>query len=238
VKNDPLQEDTGLARVHQVRIEMRAIWRPTPCHDLGVDGQIEFSELADQNLSTGQLVAVQVKSGPSYFEDETLDGLRYSPSKKHRNYWAGMNLPVVLVLHNPTTGRTLFADVKSQMRNSGPIILSDDSAFDSSCRQVLLSICGREDDARRVLQKLHSAQLRLDENVTISGIEFMLAALDPRLGYVELRMGRIVRMMELTSASGRWVGIGQQTYDFILRCLIICTYRHRNGGTRLASRRL
>ncbi len=60
---DPLQEDRGLIQAHAACVAMHAIWRPTPCHDLGVDGQIEFLEEGDSVISTGKIVAAQIKSG-------------------------------------------------------------------------------------------------------------------------------------------------------------------------------
>lgn len=46
---------------------MNLVWRETPSTDVGVDGQIEF--VNERGEATGQIVAVQVKSGPSYLRE-------------------------------------------------------------------------------------------------------------------------------------------------------------------------
>ncbi len=127
---DPLQEDRGLIQVHSACVGMRAIWRPTPCHDLGVDGQIEFLEQGDGVISTGKIVAVQVKSGPSYFKDRTEDGIIYYPSPKHRRYWRSLNLPLLLVLHNPEADETFYTEVKPQLGAGGPVLVPRSNRFD------------------------------------------------------------------------------------------------------------
>ncbi len=88
------------------------IWREQHAADFGVDGQIE---VVDQDgRPTGRLFAVQVKAGPSYFRG-TGDNIPFYVDEDHVKYWDQHALPVILVLHNPEDGQTLWqwADLKT-----------------------------------------------------------------------------------------------------------------------------
>lgn len=219
--SDLLQEDRGLIEVHKACIAMQAIWRPTPCHDLGVDGQIEFLEMADNVISTGKIIAIQVKSGPSYFKNQTKTHVKYYPSKKHRRYWQALNLPIVLVLHNPDTNQTIYTEVKSQLDSSETVVVPFKNKFNQSARGDILSLCAHIDDPQQILRKLKSVTLITGPGKLISGIEFLLSCVNPTHEYFELKMARISTMLEL-SAEESGICIGSDTYDFIHRCSLIC----------------
>jgi hypothetical protein len=216
-----LREDHGLIQVHKTCIDMCAIWRPTPCHDIGVDGQIEFLEEGDHATSTGKIIAIQVKSGPSYFKSQTENHIKFYALTKHLRYWRSLNLPTLLVLHNPDTQFTVYTEVKSQLDSDRLILVPKANRFDESTRLTLLEICGRDDDPRRLLSKLKSVALAIDHEKSISGIEFLLSCLAPSHEYFELMMARLKTMLEL-GFEDDFIGIGRDTYDFIHRCSMLC----------------
>src|SRR5579863_2968056 len=74
--------------------EKRHIWRETPLGDIGVDGQIEH--LTPDGRPTALLVAVQVKSGESYFGEVKNRCVIHRPSERHRGYWERFPIPVLL----------------------------------------------------------------------------------------------------------------------------------------------
>jgi hypothetical protein len=88
-----------------VTAEFKWIWRPQNVADFGVDGQIEVVD--DDGRPTGQLFGVQVKSGPSYFH-RSQDAVAFYVDDEHLKYWDQHILPVILVLHNPQDGETLW----------------------------------------------------------------------------------------------------------------------------------
>ena len=193
------REDQGLIEVHRICLAMQAIWRPTPCHDLGIDGQIEFLEQTHNLISTGKLVAVQVKSGSSYFKEATEKYVKYYPSEKHRRYWNSLNLPVILILHNPDTSQTIYTEVKSQLNSKLPMLVPLKNRFNQFVRKDIMSLCIHVGDPIQVLRQLQSAKLEIiKERKYISGIEFLLACLDPYHEYFEMRMTRIVTMIEIS----------------------------------------
>lgn len=66
--------------------------------DYGIDA---IAELIDDEKATGQLVAIQIKSGSSYL-DERKDGCYiYRPDAQHVDYWLGHTLPVIVCLCDP-----------------------------------------------------------------------------------------------------------------------------------------
>lgn len=85
--------------------DMKWIWREQPVADFGIDGQIE--PIGDDGRPNGQLIAVQVKSGPSYFRG-TKDNLTFRVDDDHLRYWDQHALPTILVLHNPKDDATVW----------------------------------------------------------------------------------------------------------------------------------
>lgn len=78
------QERAGILAVTLELNRLGLIWRETPIADVGIDGQIEFAD--DAGRLTGRLVAAQIKSGESYFQDGG-DEWGFIPHDKHRFYW-------------------------------------------------------------------------------------------------------------------------------------------------------
>jgi hypothetical protein len=65
----------------------------------GIDGEVEIVEDGDE--LSGRLLAVQVRSGASYFARTTASGIIYEGNQDELDYWLRYSLPVVLVLYNP-----------------------------------------------------------------------------------------------------------------------------------------
>ncbi|MGZ8892174.1 MAG: DUF4365 domain-containing protein [Halobacteriota archaeon] len=225
------QEHFGLAKVHVICAEMNAVWRATPNTDLGIDGQIELLE-PGKVISTGKIVAVQVKSGPSYFIHEDENFVRYYPKETHRKYWKRLNLPVILILHDPLRNLTLYARVKSQLESGAAILVSKTNLFNATSRADLLheyeldqSSWSNSFDAESILMDFREARDEIAEDVTINGVHFLLSCCNPEQGFFELRHTRIFAVLEVLSRLGS-IGIDGDYYDFIHRCVVKC-WAHR-----------
>jgi hypothetical protein len=104
-KFDPT-ERIGVNAVERiVTKEFKWIWRGQDVADFGIDGQIEVVDGNGQ--PTGQLLAVQVKSGASYFR-RGHEAVGFYVSDAHLKYWDQHTLPVILVLHNPEDEQTIW----------------------------------------------------------------------------------------------------------------------------------
>jgi hypothetical protein len=88
-----------------IRDGLRWIFREIPKDDLGIDGYVEV--LREDRKSQGRLLAVQIKTGPSYLAEPNDDGFVYRGALKHLNYWTGHTLPVLILLCDPAT-RTCY----------------------------------------------------------------------------------------------------------------------------------
>ena len=109
------QERLGIAAIQTYAAQHRQIWRETGTGDVGVDGHLEF--VNQEGFATGRLVAVQVKSGGSYFQHRSPRGWKFYPEDKHRHYWEFFPVPVLLILHKPDSGIAYWVDVRQALRS-------------------------------------------------------------------------------------------------------------------------
>ena len=73
------------------------LFREQMVHDYGIDAHIE---IVNDAYPTGDLIAIQIKSGMSFFSEETDEAYIFRTEDKHISYWSNHSLPVVLVLYN------------------------------------------------------------------------------------------------------------------------------------------
>jgi len=102
------KERIGVNAVENIVInELGWIFREQPIVDVGIDAHIER---VDEDNPSGQLIALQIKTGPGNFH-ETADAYVYYGSLVHLEYWIGHSLPVVLVAHLPKSGETFWVAI-------------------------------------------------------------------------------------------------------------------------------
>src|SRR5262249_29865810 len=93
----PLTDRRGVNAVDALFLKFGWFLREQPVADFGIDAQVEVFE-GDE--ATGKLIALQIKTGASYFRRYGIDYIYYG-EKRHLEYWLGHSLPVLLVLHDP-----------------------------------------------------------------------------------------------------------------------------------------
>ena len=111
------QERLGVNAVAEAMAKSGQIWRETPMADVGIDGQIEHVSL--EGFATGRMLAVQIKSGPSFFNESNGDWVFY-PEEKHRFYWERFPLPVLIIIHDPSENLSYWQDVRQAIRIAKP----------------------------------------------------------------------------------------------------------------------
>ncbi len=74
------------------------LFREQVSHDYGIDAQVE---IVINDKPTGDLIAIQVKSGKSYFSESTDKAFIYRTDNSHIQYWTKHCLPVIIVLYDP-----------------------------------------------------------------------------------------------------------------------------------------
>jgi len=90
-------ERLGVNAVERFFLELEWIFREQHTTDVGIDAQVEICEAG---VPTGRTIALQIKSGVSYFKEENASGYVFRGSLTHLDYWLKHSLPVVLVLYD------------------------------------------------------------------------------------------------------------------------------------------
>jgi len=78
------------------------LFREQPTEDYGIDAH---AEVVDGEMVRGRLLALQIKSGLSWFRESGPGGWWFRPDTEHVQYWMNHSLPVVVVLYHPETER-------------------------------------------------------------------------------------------------------------------------------------
>src|SRR5262245_25770889 len=90
-------DNTGRRGIHIAAVAFEALgfaFREQPTSDFGIDAHLEPRA---GSRGTGELLALQIKSGDSYFRAAARDGWWLRTDKQHANYWLQHALPVIVV---------------------------------------------------------------------------------------------------------------------------------------------
>lgn len=113
----PQTERLGVAILDHFFSERGWLFREQTTHDYGIDAHVEIVE---EQRPTGKLIALQIKSGASFFKEESADSYVFRTDDKHIAYWVTHSMPVVLVLYNPATKTAHWREVtNSTVENTG-----------------------------------------------------------------------------------------------------------------------
>lgn len=109
-----IQERIGVNAVSWKVTKLGLIFRELPTSDVGIDGQVEY--VNNDGEATGEIVAIQIKSGKSFFTHETNEFFKFYLAKKHAHYWENFPNPVLLLMHNPENDNIYFTDVRYELQ--------------------------------------------------------------------------------------------------------------------------
>jgi hypothetical protein len=128
-----------------VNDDLRWLFRRTPNEvDFGVDGYIDI--VLEDGSVTGQSIAVQIKSGESYFRTEDQFGIAFFGEQKHLNYYANLAVPILILLHDPRSQETFwvrFNPHATEKSDSGwRMTVPRHNQFSSASRIELLEMVG------------------------------------------------------------------------------------------------
>src|SRR5258708_29082347 len=108
-EKDPTIERIGVNAVEAIFLnDFGWLFREQTVSDYGIDAQVEVVE---NNEPTGKLIALQIKTGASYFRPKGDDFVFYG-ELRHLEYWTRHSLPMFLVLHDPEKKLTLWQKVE------------------------------------------------------------------------------------------------------------------------------
>lgn len=87
------------------------IFREQPISDCGIDAQIELA--TENEIASGKLIALQIKSGVSWFKESNEKGYVYRGDREHLEYWLSHSLPVLIVLCNTKTSVVFWQSIST-----------------------------------------------------------------------------------------------------------------------------
>jgi hypothetical protein len=122
-----------------VEDELEWLFREQPTEDYGIDARIEVVDGEDVR---GRLLALQIKSGKSWFKEAAPGGWWFRPDTEHVRYWTNNSLQVVVVLYHPETKRCHWQLVNPrtlQETSTGgwKLLVPEDQVLDASAADPL-----------------------------------------------------------------------------------------------------
>ena len=87
-------------------------------HDFGIDAYIDI--VLNSGEVTGQCIALQIKSGKSFFKTKTPNGFTFYGDSKHLNYYLNTPMPVVIVLHDPVDKICYWVEFSAEKTEKTP----------------------------------------------------------------------------------------------------------------------
>lgn len=137
-------DSTSRLGVHIVASTFEALgfaFREQPTSDFGIDAQVEVRA---GSRGTGELLALQIKSGDSYFREATADGWCLRTDAVHANYWLEHSLPVIIVQVDVEQQRVFWQAVNRNTVHFGDgsakIFVKADSQLDINSVASLLDL--------------------------------------------------------------------------------------------------
>jgi hypothetical protein len=106
--NAPKTDRLGVAALDYFFSQQGWLFREQPIHDNGIDAHVEIVE---NSRPTGKLIALQIKSGKSFFVEESDKFVTFRTDDEHIAYWVGHSMPVVLILYDPRGKRAFWQQV-------------------------------------------------------------------------------------------------------------------------------
>lgn len=105
-------ERLGINQVENIFLnEFQWIPRNVLQSDVGIDMEVE---ICDNGTPTGQLLGIQIKSGTSFFKNNSHGDVVYRGTLVHLNYWLNHSLPIIIILHNPMTKLTIWQQIEEK----------------------------------------------------------------------------------------------------------------------------
>lgn len=125
--------------------ELDWIFRELLTEDYGIDAEIEVNF---PEYPTGKLIALQIKSGKSYFLESNEERVIFRFEKKHFQYWLNHSLPVIIVLYNPENKECIWEvvdrlTVQMVSEEKCKMLIRKNNRFDESVKVKLIVLAYR-----------------------------------------------------------------------------------------------
>lgn len=224
-------ERLGIAAVMTAMAKRGQIWRETPHSDIGIDGQIEH--VGVEGKVTGRILAVQVKSGGSFFLHDDHTAWHFYPDEKHRMYWERFPVPVLLCLHNPADGKTYWTDARHWLRSPDSsayrfIAVPKNQVLEDTPIEQLFAATGAGKEAFLSIEEVlrHLLESRSDNaSCPVSYFELFVFGLTNICRTLYFNMDVVMNISEYNLVDEGW-GMGSSDHDFIFDYIRFITAQH------------
>jgi len=104
--------DIGVFHCGELATRKGWYFRDQPKSDIGIDAHME---LVEDSGRTKNLVALQIKTGPSWFENKKNDCYIFRDiNERQYNYWTHNSLPCILVMYNPDDDTCIWQELNKK----------------------------------------------------------------------------------------------------------------------------
>ena len=105
-------ERIGVNHCGEIAERNNWMFREQPFNDIGIDAHMEFIELSGKPK---QLLALQIKSGESWFKEEKDGCIIFRDiNERQYNYWTTNSLPCIVVLYNPNDDTCIWQKLTAE----------------------------------------------------------------------------------------------------------------------------
>lgn len=99
-------ERIGIGHCAEISERNNWLFREQPVNDLGIDAHMEC---CDPSGEVKQLIALQIKSGESWFREKKENCIIFRDiNERQYNYWITNSLPCIIVLYNPVDNSCIW----------------------------------------------------------------------------------------------------------------------------------
>lgn len=105
-------ERMGVHHIGEIAENSGWLFREQLTNDIGIDAHIEF---IDSSNKPKQLIALQIKSGSSWFNEKTKDYVVFRDiDERQYSYWTMNSLPCIIVLYNPNDNTCIWQELSNK----------------------------------------------------------------------------------------------------------------------------
>lgn len=105
-------ERKGILHIGEIAESSGWLFREQLTNDIGIDAHIEF---IDSSNKPKQLIALQIKSGSSWFNEKTKDYVVFRDiDERQYSYWTMNSLPCIIVLYNPNDKVCIWQELSNK----------------------------------------------------------------------------------------------------------------------------
>lgn len=180
-KRKSVTERSGVIEVDRITVdELGWVFREQPTDDFGIDAHLE---IVDGDNATGRLIAIQIKTGASYFREENSEGYVFRGRIEHLNYWDNYSLPVIIVLCDRDKKLCIWESIdKSKVQviseDTWKITVPKDKIFGGGSIRKLVELAGKQSKYERrfnslVLEKAWMEEIKNGNRVVLEAEEWV-----------------------------------------------------------------